>query len=153
VLRGAQNAAVIESGFQQIKTYGAGKDISWNDWQQYIVQMINQGLVEIAFHEFNHLKMTPQGKEVLFDGRKVSLAVIPKPEELAAKRAQHTKEELPTEVNRDLYEALRKTRLQLANAGNLAPYMVFSDATLKDMAARIPLDDNEFADITRRRKP
>ena len=148
VLRGAQNAAVIESGFQQIKTYGAGKDISWNDWQQYIVQMINQGLVEIAFHEFNHLKMTPQGKEVLFDGRKVSLAVIPKPEELAAKRAQHTKEELPTEVNRDLYEALRKTRLQLANAGNLAPYMVFSDATLKDMAARIPLDDNEFADIT-----
>jgi ATP-dependent DNA helicase RecQ len=148
VLRGAQNAAVIESGFQQIKTYGAGKDISWNDWQQYIVQMINQGLIEIAFHEFNHLKMTPQGKEVLFDGRKVSLAVIPKPEELAAKRAQKTQEELPTEVNRDLYEALRKTRLQLANAGNLAPYMVFSDATLKDMAARIPLDDNEFADIT-----
>jgi ATP-dependent DNA helicase RecQ len=148
VLRGAQNAAVIESGFQQIKTYGAGKDISWNDWQQYIVQMINQGLIEIAFHEFNHLKMTPQGKEVLFDGRKVSLAVIPKPEELAAKRAQHTQEELPTEVNRDLYEALRKTRLQLANAGNIAPYMVFSDATLKDMAARIPLDDNEFADIT-----
>ncbi|WP_292900945.1 DNA helicase RecQ [Nonlabens sp.] len=148
VLRGAQNAAVIESGFQQIKTYGAGKDISWNDWQQYIVQMINQGLIEIAFHEFNHLKLTPQGKEVLFDGRKVSLAVIPKPEELAAKRAQHTKEELPTEVNRDLYEALRKTRLQLANASNLAPYMIFSDATLKDMATRIPLDDNEFADIT-----
>jgi ATP-dependent DNA helicase RecQ len=148
VLRGAQNAAVIESGFQQIKTYGAGKETSWNDWQQFIVQMINQGLVEIAFHEFNHLKMTPQGKEVLFDGRKVSLAVIPKPEELAAKRAQQTQEELPTEVNRDLYETLRKTRLQLANAGNLAPYMVFSDATLKDMAARIPLDDNEFADIT-----
>ena len=148
VLRGAQNAAIMESGFQHIKTYGAGKEITWNNWQQYIVQMINQGLVEIAFHENNHLKITPQGKEVLFDGRKVSLAVIPKPEELASRRAQRTKEELPTEVNRDLYEALRKTRLQLANAGNLAPYMIFSDATLKDMAARIPLDDNEFADIT-----
>lgn len=147
VLRGAQNAAVMESGFQAIKTYGAGKETSWNDWQQYIVQMINQGFIEIAFHEQNHLKIMPQGKEVLFDGRKVSLAVIPKPEELAAKRAQQTQEALPTDVNRDLYEALRKTRLQLANAGNLAPYMIFSDATLKDMAARIPLDDNEFADI------
>lgn len=148
VLRGAQNAAIMESGFQAIKTYGAGRETSWNNWQQYIVQMINQGLIEIAFHELNHLKITPQGKEVLFDGRKVSLAVIPKPEELAAKRAQKTQETLPTEVNRDLYEALRKTRLQLANASNLAPYMIFSDATLKDMAARIPLDDNEFADIT-----
>jgi ATP-dependent DNA helicase RecQ len=148
VLRGAQNAAVIESGYQQIKTYGAGREISWNNWQQYIVQMINQGLIEIAFHEFNHLKITPQGKEVLFEGRKVSLAVIPKPEELAAKKAQRTQDDLPTEVNRDLYEALRKTRLQLANAGNLAPYMIFSDATLKDMAARIPLDDRQFADIT-----
>src|SRR5690606_1031109 len=51
VLRGAQNAHVIDKGYQHIKTYGAAKDISWLDLQQYCVQMINQGVLEIRFHE------------------------------------------------------------------------------------------------------
>ncbi|BAO54640.1 DNA helicase RecQ [Nonlabens marinus] len=148
VLRGASNAGVMESGFQAIKTYGAGKDISWNNWQQYIIQMINQGLLEIAFHEQNHLKLTPQSQEVLFEDRKVALAVIPKPEELSAKQAKATAVELPTEVNRQLYDALKQLRTNLARKESIAPYMVFSDATLKDIASRIPQDDNQFADIT-----
>ncbi len=146
VLRGAQNATVIESGFQTIKTYGAGKDISWNNWQQYIIQLINQGLLEIAFHEYNHLKLTPQAQAVLFENQPVQLAVIPKPEELAARKS--AVEQLPSDVNKELYEALRKLRMQLASQKNLAPYMVFSDVTLKDIAARIPLDKEEFEDIT-----
>lgn len=148
VLRGAQNAAIIENGLDKVKTYGAGKDTSWKVWQQYIVQMINQGLIEIAFHEFNHLKITPQGKEVLFNSRKVMLAVIPKEAPLLTGKSRRVVEELPTEVNRDVYEVLRRTRLGIATSSNLAPYMVFSDATLKDMAARIPLNSDEFADIT-----
>jgi ATP-dependent DNA helicase RecQ len=148
VLRGANNAGVMDSGFHAIKTYGAGKEISWNNWQQYIIQMINQGLLEIAFHEQNHLKLTQQSNKVLFENRKVELAVIPKPEELAAKQAKATTVELPTEVNRELYDALKQLRTDLARKESIAPYMVFSDATLKDMASRIPKDDNEFADIT-----
>ena len=145
VLRGASNAGVMERGFDKIKTYGMGKDISWNDWQQYIIQLINQGLLEIAFHENNHLKLTLQSKAVLFDSKSVQLAVIPKPEERAA-AAQV--QELPEEVNKDLFKELKELRLSLAREENLAPYMVFSDATLKDISSRIPLDDNEFADIT-----
>ncbi|WP_405351121.1 DNA helicase RecQ [Nonlabens sp. Asnod3-H03] len=148
VLRGAQNASVIDSGFQSIKTYGAGRDISWNNWQQYIIQMINQGLLEIAFHEFNHLKLTPQAQAVLFEKQKVQLAVIPKPEELAARNAKAAQEALPSDINKDLYAGLRKLRMQIASQENLAPYMVFSDATLKDIASRIPLTIDEFEDIT-----
>lgn len=148
ILRGAQNATVKESGFQNIKTYGAGKDTSWNNWQQYIIQMINQGLLEIAFHEYNHLKLTPQAQAVLFEKQPVQLAVIPKPEELAARKAQAAQESLPSDINKDLYAGLRKLRMQIATQGNLAPYMVFSDATLKDIASRIPLTLEEFDDIT-----
>ncbi|MBF4985797.1 DNA helicase RecQ [Nonlabens mediterrranea] len=148
VLRGAQNATVLDSGFQAIKTYGAGRDISWNNWQQYIIQMINQGLLEIAFHEFNHLKLTPQAKAVLFEKQPVKLAVIPKPEELAARNTRAVQEDLPSEINKDLYAGLRKLRMQIASQENLAPYMVFSDATLKDIASRIPLTIDEFEDIT-----
>ncbi len=148
VLRGAQNATVIESGFQAIKTYGAGREVSWNNWQQYIIQMINQGLLEIAFHEFNHLKLTPQAQAVLFEKQTVQLAVIPKPEELAARNAKAVQDTMPTSINKDLYDGLRKLRMQIATQGNLAPYMVFSDATLKDIASRIPLTIDEFEDIT-----
>lgn len=148
VLRGAQNATVIESGFQSIKTYGAGREISWNNWQQYIIQMINQGLLEIAFHEHNHLKLTPQAQAVLFENQPVQLAVIPKPEELAARNARATQADVPSKVNKELYDALRKLRTQIASKGNLAPYMVFSDATLKDISSRIPLTPEEFEDIT-----
>ncbi|PRP67572.1 DNA helicase RecQ [Nonlabens agnitus] len=145
VLRGANNAGVMESGFDKIKTYGAGKETSWNDWQQYIIQLINQGLLEIAFHENNHLKLTPESEKVLFEDKPVRLAVIPKSEQRAA-AAQL--QELPEEVHKELFKELKELRLSLAKEENLAPYMVFSDATLKDMAARLPLDDNEFADIT-----
>ncbi|WP_124978959.1 DNA helicase RecQ [Nonlabens xiamenensis] len=146
LLRGAQNSTVLESGLQSIKTFGAGKDISWNNWQQYLVQMINIGLLEIAFHEQNHLKITPQGKAVLFNGRQVELAVVPKKDDQLVKK-QRTSQDLPVEVNRQLFQDLKDIRTQLAKAKQLAPYMIFSDASLKDMAARIPLDDNEFADI------
>ena len=145
VLRGANNAGVMESGFDKIKTYGAGKDTSWNDWQQYIIQLINQGLLEIAFHENNHLKLTPQSRDVLFDGDTVRLAIIPKEKERASIQAV---QELPEEVHKDLFKILKDLRTSLAREENLAPYMVFSDASLKDMASRFPLDDNEFADIT-----
>ncbi|WP_438962423.1 DNA helicase RecQ [Nonlabens sp.] len=148
VLRGAQNSTVLDSGFNSIKTYGAGRDISWSNWQQYIIQMINQGLLEIAFHEFNKLKLTPQAHAVLFEKQPVQLAVIPKPEELAARNAQATQEALPSTINKELYAGLRKLRTQIASKENLAPYMVFSDTTLKDIASRIPLTSDEFEDIT-----
>lgn len=148
ILRGASNATVVESGYQHIKTYGAGKDISWANWQQYMIQLINQGLLEIAFHEQNHLKLTPQAHKVLFENMPVQLAVIPTSKELAARNSEATGQEMPSEVNKDLYEALRKTRTQIATAQSIAPYMVFSDASLKDMASRIPLTKDEFGAIT-----
>ncbi|MGB5981409.1 MAG: DNA helicase RecQ [Nonlabens sp.] len=147
VLRGANNAAVAESGFDTIKTYGAGRDVSWTDWQQYIIQLINQGLLEIAFHEQNHLKLTPQSHEVLFEGRKVELAVIPSPEEIEGRKAKSALESLPSDINTDAFEALRKLRTQLASKEQVAPYLIFNDAALTDMATRLPLNDNEFADI------
>jgi ATP-dependent DNA helicase RecQ len=58
VLRGAKNEAVLEKNFQQLKTYAVGADISWRDWQQYIIQLINLGFIEIAFHRHNHLRLT-----------------------------------------------------------------------------------------------
>jgi ATP-dependent DNA helicase RecQ len=73
ILRGAQNAAILEKGLDKLKTFGIGNDISWKDWQHYIIQLTNQGICEIAFHKNNALQLTAFSNKVLFKGLKVHL--------------------------------------------------------------------------------
>jgi len=79
VLRGSHNATVYEKNYQHIKTFGAAKNIAWKDLQQYIIQMINQGLLEIRFRESGRLLLTTIAKEVLFKEKKVQLANLIQP--------------------------------------------------------------------------
>ncbi len=145
VLRGAQNALILDRNFQQIKTYGIGKDISWKDWQQYIIQLINQGYSEIAFHKHNALQLTDFSKKVLFDNEKVFLT---KPVSVKEQILQK-KEKKPTIIlDTDLFERLRKIRSKIAKQDNIPAYLVFSDATLKEMERSRPLSDAEFLEIS-----
>ena len=76
VLRGAKNAQVFDKGYQHIKTYGAISNVSWNDLQQYIIQLINLGVLEVYFHENGRLVLTPLAKAILFEGQSLSLIHI-----------------------------------------------------------------------------
>ena len=142
VLRGSQNAQVYDKGYQNIKTYGAAKDVSWRDLQQYVIQMINQGLLEIRFRESGRLLLTPLSKEVLYDGKKIQLA---KPSKEKAKPI--TKERKPKKPKGSLFEKLRELRAELAREANVAAYIVFSDASLKDMEDQEPVTQKQFLDI------
>jgi ATP-dependent DNA helicase RecQ len=75
-LRGSKNAYIFENEYQNLKTYAIGSDISWYDWNQYIIQLINQGLCEIAFHQQNKIRLTSLAREVLFEGDKVQLTTV-----------------------------------------------------------------------------
>ena len=140
VLRGAQNAAVLEKGYDKIKTYGAVKEISWKDLQQYIIQMINQGILEIRFQENGRLVLTPLAKEVLFGGKKVKLAALVQRKKEPAKTDKH-------KVKDTLFLKLRELRSAIATEENVPAYIVFNDATLKDMEAKLPSDMEEFEDV------
>ncbi|WP_379952898.1 DNA helicase RecQ [Dokdonia sp. R78006] len=142
VLRGSQNAQVYDKGYQEIKTYGAAKDVPWRDLQQYIVQLINQGLLEIRFRESGRLLLTPLAKEVLYDGKNIQLAKLTK-----VKTEPVTKERKPKKPKGTLFEKLRKLRSELARDANVAAYIVFSDASLKDMEDQEPVTQKQFLDI------
>ena len=73
VLRGSQKSYIYQNNFHQIKTFGVGKEISYQDWQHYILQMLHHGYVEIAYDQKHALKVTEAGTDVLFNGRKVKL--------------------------------------------------------------------------------
>jgi ATP-dependent DNA helicase RecQ len=142
VLRGSRNEAVLEKNYQQVKTYGVGKDISWRDWQQYIIQLINIGYIEIAFHKNNHLQLTPLAKTVLFEGAKVKLAKIPDEKEMYEKKEVQKKNKPDS-----LFEKLRLLRLKLAQEEGIPAYLIFNDATLKQMEKERPVTDEDFIQI------
>ena len=142
VLRGAQNANVFDKGYQHVKTYGAAKDVAWKDLQQYIIQMINQGLLEIRFRESGRLLLTPLSKNILFDGAPVQLAKLVQP------IITIEKERKPKKAKGSLYEKLREVRNEIARDENVPAYIIFSDASLKDMENQEPTTPEEFLNIS-----
>ena len=76
ILRGNFSPEVTKGHFETLKTFGVGRDVPPRDWQDYLMQMLQNGLFEIAYEEGNHLKLTESGRQVLYKGRKVELAVI-----------------------------------------------------------------------------
>ncbi|OIQ28519.1 MAG: ATP-dependent DNA helicase RecQ [Bacteroidetes bacterium MedPE-SWsnd-G2] len=145
VLRGAQNANVLNNNYQVLKCYGIGKDISWVHWQQYAVQVLNQGYCEIAFHENNALRLTNMAKEVLFNGKKVLLTEA-KDRTTASPKTPKPKQK--TAKSTGLFERLKKVRYTIALEEGIPAYLVFNDATLKEIERVRPESDEEFLSIS-----
>lgn len=146
VLRGSANTNLTSKGYQQIKSYGIGRDLSASDWQQYIVQLVNQGYCEIAFHEHNNLKLTPLSYQVLFESRQVKMTKA-----ISLLKKDSTKKEKsrvsPSIENNSLFEKLRLLRLEIALEESIPAYLVFNDATLHEIAEEQPSTKQEFLEI------
>jgi len=142
VLRGSQNAAVYEKGYQHIKTYAVVKDISWQDLHQYIIQLINRGVLEIRFHENGRLLLTPLARSILFEGKRMRLAT------LIQAKTETQKENLTKTEKETLFEKLRKLRSNIAAEKKVPAYVIFSDASLKDMEEKLPSSEENFAQIS-----
>lgn len=142
VLRGSQNAQVIEKGYQNLKTFGAAKDIPWKDLQQYVIQLLNQGVLEIWFHENGRLVLTPTAKKILFEGKKIRLADLIQPLEKVTEKTK------PKSTRKGLFEKLRTLRKKLAGEAGVPAYVIFSDASLEDMEHKLPNTVAEFAQIS-----
>lgn len=142
VLRGSKNAQVYDKKYQNIKTYGAAKDIPWAQLQDYVIQLLNQGIIEIHFHEKNRLVLSPKAHEVLYQHKKVLLANVQYKQEEPKEREKNIT--APT----DLFDTLRALRLKLAQEEKMPAYIIFNDASLKDMELKQPRTPEEFAKIS-----
>ena len=145
VLRGAKNATVLDKNYDKLKTYGVGNDISWRDWQHYLIQLTNQGYCQIAFHLNNSLQLTEFSNKVLFEGEKVQLTT---PVEFTKEVKAVAKEKKKKAVKDTLFERLRKLRYRIAQEEDIAAYLVFNDATLREIENERPQSDEEFLAIS-----
>lgn len=157
ILRGNYSPAVNEHGYSKLKTFGAGRDIMARDWQDFLLQILQMGLLEIAYDEQNHLKITTLGEHVLFGRSALQLAVI-KREERPSKKAVKEKEVLPKlqldvaasgeALANIVFERLRELRRRLADEQGLPPYIIMSDKVLRLLATIRPKNVEEFGNIS-----
>lgn len=140
-LRGSKNAYIYEKNYQTLKSYGIGADISWYDWNQYLIQLINLGYCEIAFHQHNKILLTPFAKKVLFEGEKVKLTTVVKK---VIDKNEVKQDKAKTAAKNSLFETLRKLRYEIAQEEEVPAYVIFSDASLRHMEILQPMSDEDF---------
>ncbi len=148
VLRGAKNATIIDKNYDKIKTHGIGNDVSWKDWQQYIIQLVNQGYCEIAFHKNNILQLTEFSKKVLFENELVKLTRPTIATEKTTKKKTTKKKTTKKPGTTKLFDRLRVLRQSIALEENIPAYLIFNDATLKEIERERPMSDEEFLEIS-----
>ncbi len=150
ILRGSRNMNVTRHGYDRLPTFGVGRDVRGDEWADYLGQMLNSGIVDIAYDEGHSLKLNEVSHQVLKKGMKVDLVkFIPLAERKAREEERAPKEKPKKEIIRDaLFDRLRQLRKQLADGLRIPPYQVFHDTTLSEMAARKPVSEMQMKQIS-----
>lgn len=145
ILRGSMRADIRAAGYDRIKTFGAGADLSVKEWNDYIQQMVQLGVFELAYDDGNHLRVTPYGMKLLRGEAHLTLSRFVDSAAKTVRKPEPAKPKTTDSADvKALFEYLKGVRLAVARRENKVPYNVFSDASLLDMAVRRPANDFEF---------
>ena len=147
VLRGGQNKRVRELGLDQLPTYGLMKGTSQEQLRAYLDCLSSKGYV-FTDPEHTTLRLGPPAGNVLFRGERVAMTAKVRPPEIkGSKKAPEPSPAAPAEDS-GLLAALKAERSRLARRDNVPAYIVFSNATLSDMAAKAPKDMAELLQVS-----
>ena len=162
VLRGNMTQEIVSRQYDRIKTFGVGHDVPARDWRDYLLQMLQLGLIEIAYDENSHLKVTEAGWQVLYGKSVAQLSVIVRDEQsdrnskpkrrntvqaVKVKDTSKVGDELLSE-NQDLFDALRDLRKKLADEQGFPPYIILSDKVLYLLCQIRPVTLDAFGMIS-----
>ena len=158
IVKGIRSPYVMRHGYEQLKTFGVGKDLTTTDWQDYLLQMRQMGFIEIAYNDGNKVKVTDIGKDVLYGRKSAQLCIVDHSVKEERKKPK-LKLEIPTITipglppttgieDPKLFEALRALRLTCANEEGFPPYIVFSDKVLHALASIKPTTLEQFGNIS-----
>ena len=142
-LRGSQ-ARTIRDEHKNIKTYGVGADISKDNWFDYFKDLIAQGFLAQTEGQYPVIVLTEKSTDVLAGTTPIQLIKV--------KVKEEKKTRLVADIShpyiRALFDNLRQVRSTFAKSENVPPYVVFSDATLVEMATYLPQNDWELRKIS-----
>jgi ATP-dependent DNA helicase RecQ len=151
VLVGNTTERIVNLGHDKIKTFGAGQDLSPQQWRSVFRQLTAAGKLSITQSALSGFKLCDASWPVLKGETDIRLRHDPQPVKKKEKKADKTKtvqEFQDDPAILELWEKLRKLRLELSQKHNLAPYMVFHDKTLKEMVLSKPDTIDAFLQIS-----
>jgi ATP-dependent DNA helicase RecQ len=143
VLHGSENQRILDFRHHQLSTYGLLKDISSRVIVNFIHQLVDQGLLTRTPGDRPILQLNDASRRVLRGDRRVRL--VPPP--ARAVRSTRAAADSWSGVDRGLFESLRRLRLNLAQKRGVPPYVIFGDASLRDMARQRPKTRGDFLRI------
>ena len=144
VLTGSQDQRILEKGHDRLSTYGLLEEHPKGVIRDWIEQLIGQDCA-VKYGEYNQLQVTDLGWRVL-RGEHTPLLLKPTPKKI---RSEHSKHD-PTSwdgVDRELFESLRILRREIATEQGVPAYIVFGDATLRDLARRRPSSTERLLEV------
>lgn len=148
VLRGSRDQRVLQLGLDHLSTYGLMNRLSQETVRSYIEYLESAGYLTID-PKYTTLHLTESANQVLFRDRRVSMPVrtdpadaLPEPQRLRQRREESS------ETDEGLLSELKTVRNDLAREKNVPAYVIFSNATLRDMAARLPHTPSEFLEVS-----
>lgn len=145
VLRGSTNEKVMQFKHDQLSTYGIGRDLSVNEWRAVVRQLVARAYLQVDPDAYGALRLTDRCRPILRGEESIQLRkVIPKAGSLTprSRSVEIDEQDVP------LWNALRACRKRLAEEFGVPPYVVFHDATLREMVQQRPLSEGTLLKIS-----
>ena len=141
ILKGSQNAKVRRYGFENNSAFGMLGDFTLSEVRDMVRQCIDDGYLDQSDGKYPVVSLTADGRQALSGSRRIVqqkvVAVDPVPE-LPKRQQKRRAGAIDEDALRPLFDTLRAVRLELAKDEHIPPFVIFSDATLWDMAALKP---------------
>ena len=148
VLTGKDDERIRSNRHDALSTFGIGSEYKATQWRHIIRQLIAQGFLDVDTDGHGAVQLTPAARPLLRGEIDLQLRALPTREK-TRKAARTTRPEIELDTaDQELFEALRLRRLELAREHSVPPYVIFHDSTLRELASRRPVCDDEMRGIT-----
>jgi ATP-dependent DNA helicase RecQ len=144
ILLGDTDERIEAADHDKLSVFGIVTDFNKQELTALIRQIVARGLINQTTGQYPILQLSDAGKTFLQQRQTIQLAKV----DFTSRKKSTRKQEIDQEYNRELFEELRALRRELAEERGVPPYIIFGDATLREMASQVPHTQDELLEIS-----
>ncbi|WP_248281061.1 DNA helicase RecQ [Azoarcus sp. TTM-91] len=146
VLRGERSEKVLERGHDQVSTFGIGAELDEKQWRTLFRQLVAREYVAVDHERYGALALTDLARPLLRGEAEFLMRLVPERDKRRSKRPARI--DIPGGIPTTLFDRLRAWRAETAKERNVPAYVIFHDATLREIAVARPSSRDELAGIS-----
>ena len=147
ILHGSKSSKIISQGLNTLSTYGIMSDVPVHRIRMIMDYLIEKSFLAQTDDEYSVVKLTAESADILKGNQKVSMK-LPKEMRRSAEKGKASYSSPEYDINDKLFSELRVLRNQLAMEARVPAYIVFADAALRDMCRKMPVNRDEFLNVS-----